>query len=57
MALRGKRGKYRAMRANADLKTFVEEVINGSGDVSEWKQYEGGGTELKFTSKKRKDDL
>jgi hypothetical protein len=42
------------MKPYADLKTFIEEVINGSGDVSEWKSLDGG-PDLKFT--RQKDDL
>jgi hypothetical protein len=42
------------MKPSTNLKTFVEEVINGSGDVSEWKNLESG-PDLKFT--RQKDDL
>ncbi len=42
------------MKPGTELKNFVEEVINGSGDVSEWKQIESG-PELKFVN--RRDEL
>lgn len=41
------------MKTGHELKTFVEEVINGSGDVSEWKQKDGG--DIKFIN--NRDEL
>jgi hypothetical protein len=49
VAIRSKRGgKYRGLKAgSSEYVKFVEEIINGSGDVTSWKVLDGG-VDLRF---------